>query len=157
MDSPIDKTTSPKKSQEAGTSSNVPKITLVIPLSMIAPLKELQGAPVVESNPERNPKAAPAQTEEVEASAPPKKTKRKREPKKVIAVVFDESEEEAFALKTTKKLTPKKRKSKKYEEAKVSIKEAPVQQAPVEVEKEEVAEKAVEEPKEKAEETLKKK
>ncbi|XP_059078022.1 uncharacterized protein LOC131876599 [Cryptomeria japonica] len=156
MASLVGKTTSPEKAQEVGTSSNVLEITPIVPLSMIAPLKELQGAQVVESKPEPNPKADPVQTKEAEASAPLKKTKRKRESKKVTIVVSEESKEEYPTPKTTKKPTPKKRKSKKDGEAKVFAKEAFVQPDLAEVQKEEVAEKALEEPKEKAQETPKK-
>lgn len=62
MASPIEKVIIPitEKAQEAKVNSSDPKITPFIPISMVAPLQELQDTPDIESNPEPNPEVAPA-------------------------------------------------------------------------------------------------
>lgn len=82
-----------------------PSVTHAIPLSIIAPLKELQDALVVGPNPE----PTPAQAEEVEASASPNKEKRLRGEKATILVSEEETKEEALTPKA-RKPTPEKRK-----------------------------------------------
>ncbi|XP_057851168.2 FK506-binding protein 4-like [Cryptomeria japonica] len=110
---------------------------------MAATLQELQDAPMVEPN----HKLDPAQTEEAEASAPPKKTKRKREAKKDATMVSEEKIEEEALAPNARKHTPEKRKSKKDGEVGASTEEIPSQQTPPMIELEEVVQKAEEPPK----------
>ncbi|XP_059066383.1 uncharacterized protein LOC131857700 [Cryptomeria japonica] len=157
-----------EKSQEDEASSSDPKITPVVPISMVSPLQELQDTPTIESNPEPNPEASPTQTEEGEGSSPPKKSKRKRGLRKVVTDVLEGSEEETPKKRDMKKKTrpkkkakstsvaeetlapkarkstPKKRKSNKDGEEMSSAEEALIHQTPPVNDKEEVAENPIE-------------
>ncbi|XP_057844237.2 uncharacterized protein LOC131053609 [Cryptomeria japonica] len=138
MASLVEKTasTDTKKSQEAGSISSVPGVTHAIPLSIIAPLQELQNAPAVGLNPE----PTPAQVEETEASASPKKAKRKRGENRVTIVVSREETKEEALTPEARKPTPKKRKSNKD-----YAKEKPAQLTPPVIENEEVTKKKTKE------------